>query len=40
MKKPKTHQDLELEMRDVIGNVPLDFLRNSVENMEVKFIKR
>lgn len=30
---------MELEIRDVIGNVPLDFLRKSVENMEVKFIK-
>lgn len=35
-RKPKTSQDLELEIRGVLDNISIDFLYKSVENVEVK----
>lgn len=32
-RKPKTLQGLELEKRDVLGNVRIDFLCKSVDNV-------
>lgn len=35
-KKPKTFKGLELEIKDVLGNVPIGFPRKSLEYIEVR----